>query len=357
MTTRKRILIDLLRLRFPNTGLGQMCMAYGRALSKINHPAIQFTFLVPSDMTGIFGNTVDYITVRPIIDIFCHYRLSDQFDLWHSTHQDVRYYPNKRIIYVLTVHDLNFIREKSERKIRQRIKNLYSLVQRANAVVAISNFTKRDMKAHLALRTPVEVIYNGADKPLVDTGERPAWAFADGEYFFAIGVFKPNKNYQSLVRLIHAYPETRLIIAGTNDTAYGKMIRDMIRNYGLQQRILTPGAVSEAEKAWLYAHCRALLFPSTNEGMGLPIIEAMHWGKPVVASTMSCIPEFGGDYAYYFPSFDPTVMRTTIEESLTHYRRHPEQIPAMQHYAAQFSWDKHAEEYVRLFEKLLKSNA
>ncbi|MDR1680272.1 MAG: glycosyltransferase family 4 protein [Prevotellaceae bacterium] len=353
MTPPKQILIDLLRVKEPHTGLGQVGMAYGRALAAIDHPAMRFTFLVPPAMTGCFGDTVHYITPSPVRDLLSRYRLPGRFDLWHSTHQDVRYRPDSAAVYVLTVHDLNFIREKSPVKITCRKNKMNSLLRRADAVVAISRFTKQDMAAHLTLRTPVEVIYNGVDKPSGEASGRPAFAF-DGDFFFAIGVFKPNKNYESLVRLMHAYPDSRLIIAGTYDSGYGKSIINMIHTFGLQDRILTPGAVSEAEKAWLYAHCKALLFPSTNEGMGMPVIEAMHWGKPVVASPMSCIPEFGGEYAYYFTAMNPAAMRATVEESLAHHRQHPESVAAMQRYAAQFSWAEHAAKYVRLFERELR---
>jgi glycosyltransferase involved in cell wall biosynthesis len=351
METRKQILVDLLRLTDLNAGLGRVCLDYGTELSRIRHPYIRFTFLVPSHFAGYFGEHVNYI-VPTRSQYFFPSLLPKPFDLWHAVHQDIHYYPDKHISMVLTVHDLNFIREKTRLKVRLRKNRLEFLLRRAAQVVAISHYTKQDMENNLSLLPTVEVIYNGVNVDTEHIGERPA--FVDtGNFFLAIGVFKPNKNYQALIHLMDAYPGKRLIIAGTNTTAYGKSIVEMVHQKGLQGRVILPGVVSEAHKRWLYAHCEALLFPSTNEGMGLPIIEAMHFGKPVVAARQSCIPEFGRDYAYYFSSFDPSIMRQNIEESLADYRRRPERSEALKRYAKQFSWEKNVQQYIQLFERLL----
>jgi glycosyltransferase involved in cell wall biosynthesis len=351
----KQVLIDLLRLKDLNTGLGQVCLSYGKALAAARHPNLQFTFLVPHNFVGYFGQNVHYLCPSLIQNCFPSL-LRKRFDLWHSIHQDVYYFPAKHTTWVLTIHDLNFMYEKAPFKMKKRKKRLNTLLHDVTQVVAISNFTKQEIEEKLVLQTPVQVVYNGVNILPELTCECPAYA-SPGNFFLSIGVFKPNKNYESLIRLMRDYPDKRLIIAGSYHTAYGQQLKSMIHKKELQNKIITPGVVSETEKAGLYAHCEALLFPSTNEGMGLPIIEAMRFGKPVIASNMSSIPEFGSDYAYYFKSFDPAEMRQTIEESLAHFRQHPERKKVMQHYAGQFSWKKNAEQYIRLFERILKIDA
>ncbi|MDR3185004.1 MAG: glycosyltransferase family 4 protein, partial [Prevotellaceae bacterium] len=301
---KKNILVDLLRLKYINTGLGQVCLAYGAELSKIRHPHFQFTFLVPHGFAGYFGEHINYIVPSTIKHFLFPRLLSKSFDLWHAVHQDIHYYPYEHIPLVFTVHDLNFIQEKTRIKIQHRKNKLNFFLRRTAQTVAISNYTKQEIETILSVKSPIDVIYNGVNIATEVKAEPPA--FIDTTPFLlAIGVFKPNKNYQSLVHLMNEYPGKRLIIAGTHNTTYGKTILGMIRKKGLQSRIITPGIISEADKTWLYAHCEALLFPSTNEGMGLPIIEAMRFGKPVIAARQSCIPEFGKDYAYYFSSFEP----------------------------------------------------
>jgi glycosyltransferase involved in cell wall biosynthesis len=351
MTKKKYILVDLFRLKHINTGLGQVCLAYGSELSKIRHPHFQFTFLVPRNFVGYFGEGVNYI-VPDTTNYFFPRFLSQPFDLWHAVHQDIHYYPYKHIPLVFTIHDLNFIREKIQIKNQLRKNKLNFFLQRAAQTVAISNYTKQDVETNLSIKSPVEVIYNGVNIATEVKADPPSFINTK-RFLLAIGVFKPNKNYESLVHLMSEYPDKRLIIAGTHDTAYGKAILKMIRKKGLQDRIITPGVISEADKTWLYAHCEALLFPSTNEGMGLPIIEAMRFGKPVIAARLSCIPEFGKDYAYYFSSFEPAAMRQNIEESLTDFRRYPERAEEIKRYSEQFSWGKNAQQYIQLFERLL----
>ncbi|MDR0692455.1 MAG: glycosyltransferase family 4 protein [Prevotellaceae bacterium] len=352
MAAKKHILVDLLRLKHINTGLGQVCLAYGAELSKIRHPHFQFTFLVPRNFAGYFGDHVNYIVPSPIKHLLFPQRLSKSFDLWHAIHQDIHYYPDKCIPLVFTIHDLNFIWEKTQMKIRRRKNKLNFFLQRAAQTIAISNYTKQDIETNLSTKSPIEVIYNGVNLA-TEVKEEPPTFINTNRFLLAIGFFKPNKNYQSLVRLMNEYPEKQLIIAGAHNTAYGKTILEMIRKKGLQNRVITPGTISEADKIWLYAHCDALLFPSTNEGMGLPIIEAMRFGKPVIAARQSCIPEFGKEYAYYFSSFEPTAMRQSIEDGLTDYHRHPERAEELKRYSEQFSWGKHTQQYIQLFERLL----
>jgi glycosyltransferase involved in cell wall biosynthesis len=349
---KKHILVDLLSLKYINTGLGQVCLAYGLELSKIRHPYFLFTFLVPRNFVGYFGEHIKYIMPSKIKHTIFPHLLSKPFDLWHAVHQDIYYYPYKHIPLVFTVHDLNFIQEKTQIKIQLRKNKLNFFLQRAAQTIAISNYTKQDIETNLSVKSPIEVIYNGVNLATEVKEEPPA--FIDTKRFLlAIGFFKPNKNYQSLVNLMNEYPDKRLIIAGEHNTTYGKTILKMIRKNELRNRIITPGVISEADKIWLYANCEALLFPSTNEGMGLPIIEAMRLGKPVIAARQSCIPEFGKDYAYYFSSFEPAAMRQSIEESLEDYRQRPERAEEIKRYSEQFSWKKNAQQYIQLFEQLL----
>ncbi len=348
---QQKILIDLLKLKHIHTGLGQVCLAYGRELSKLNNPRFRFTFLLPRNFYGYFGNNVDYL--HPSLKYRCFPGLRTvKFDLWHSTNQDVVFFPAKGTCHVLTIHDLNFIYEKTHGKIKRRKRILNALLQRVSQVVAISNYTKEDVVRYLQLQSPIKVIYNGVDTNTSVNVERPDF-MGEYKFFLTVGVFKPNKNYTALIDLMENYPDKYLVMAGDHTSSYGQSLIKKIFNKGLQDRIIAPGKINEADKIWLYAHCEALLFPSINEGMGLPIIEAMRFGKPVIASNLSCLPEFGGQYAYYFDSFDPLDMRNTIEQSLSDFQEHPERKWELKKYAEQFSWEKNTRQYIQLFEELL----
>src|SRR5207344_2364333 len=94
--------------------------------------------------------------------------------------------------------------------------------------------------------------------------------------------------------------------------------------------------VSDARKSWLYAHCKAFLFPSLTEGFGLPPLEAMHFGKPVFLSKLTSLPEVGGDAAAYFDDFEPLSMRHGIESAMPALLARSEEI---RRHAAGFNWD------------------
>ena len=94
-----------------------------------------------------------------------------------------------------------------------------------------------------------------------------------------------------------------------------------------------------------------LFFPSIGEGFGLPVIEAMWFGKPVFLSTATCLPEIGGEAAYYFESFDPDDMQAVFEKGMQHYcQTQPQEL--IKQRAASFSWDKAAKEYTEIYRQL-----
>jgi glycosyltransferase involved in cell wall biosynthesis len=87
------------------------------------------------------------------------------------------------------------------------------------------------------------------------------------------------------------------------------------------------------------------------EGFGLPVIEAMHFGKPVFLSKFTSLPEIGGDVAYYFDSFDGDSMRKTLDEGLQHYVQNKPQS-AIQKRSQLFSWEIAAKEYLEIYRSL-----
>ena len=110
--------------------------------------------------------------------------------------------------------------------------------------------------------------------------------------------------------------------------------------------------VNDAQKAWLYAHCEAFLFPSLAEGFGLPPVEAMHFGKAVFLSRLTSLPEVGGDAAFYWDDFAPASMRRGIEESLLRHAL-PGHAAATHAHARTFTWQRCATAHVDLYRRTL----
>ena len=132
-----------------------------------------------------------------------------------------------------------------------------------------------------------------------------------GRYFLAVGSGNPTKNF---VRLAEAFaglpdPNMRLVVVGGANPAVFAKTTESVKD---DPRILSAGRLSDKELKTLYSGARAYVFPSTYEGFGLPPVEAIHCGTPVIAARAASIPEVCGDAAGYF---DPASL-DEIRESL-----------------------------------------
>ena len=355
------LFIDTERLRDLNSGLGQVCLHLGHELVQQCPPAWEITFLVPKGQTGIFGDKVRYVEASWLRKI----RVPGRYDIWHCVHQDSAYWPrgNQRDAsnVVLTVHDLNFLErtDYSTARKEQKLAQLQQRVNRASAVTAISNYTASVLAENLRQlpARPVQVIPNGiAVNPAKAPNELPAdsgiGAFGQSPFFLFVGVIHPKKNVHTLLPLLEAFPDYNLILAGPDSHEYARHIWTQAENLGVSDRLLMPGAVDETTKLWLYAHCEAFLFPSLSEGFGLPVAEAMAFGKPVFCSNLTSLPEVGGKEAYYFENFEPESMAKTIHDGLHDFGQNPLREEREKKRVAAFSWPDVAGQYWTLYQQL-----
>ncbi len=351
ISAAKRIVIDCERMKYPHTGLYHFCLQLGRSLLQ-EAEREEFFFFVAKKNKDIFGRDTQYIQQH-----FAHKLLlpdTRRFDVWHVTHQGSPYFPDKRKIpIVLTVHDLNFMKDhsKSPDKKRKYLKELQHKTDRADHIVAISQFVLDDLRQHIHLRNkPTTVIYNGCNisKTVIATEPvvKPATPF-----LFTIGTIAAKKNFHVLPSLL-INNNLQLVIAGiTQDESYKKQVVAAAQKAGVSDRVHFTGPVSENEKYWYYKHCEALVFPSLAEGFGLPVIEAMYFGKPVFLSTHTSLPEIGGTAAFYFPDFETETMQMVFENGMKQYADTKMMQPIIQH-ASRFNWAETARQYLSVYRSL-----
>ena len=136
-----------------------------------------------------------------------------------------------------------------------------------------------------------------------------------------------------------------------------KQYRDKIvaeaARYGVSERVVITGPVSQHDKDWYYANCEAFLFPSLAEGFGLPVIEAMHHGKPVFLSTLTSLPEVGGAAAYYFTDFEPDTMAAVFAKGMADFANGG--VARAKANAARFTWERAGSEYLALYRSVLEA--
>lgn len=298
--------------------------------------------------------------------IQCHYRpwlaglmpRKPRYSLWHATTQNTRYLPlDERIPVVLTIHDLNFLREKPPEAWRNNLRGVQVLIDRAVAVTTISKFVAEEVRSYLDLgEKPLRVIYNGLIATDHLEAERPA--FVNGSPFlFSIGDIVRKKNFHVLIDLMTRLPQYRLIVAGNDGAAYADEIHRLAAKAGVLDRVVLPGIVSDATRYWLYKNCEAFLFPSLTEGFGLPVIEAMRFGKPVFLSNTTSLPEIGGPLAFYWTSFDGAAMFDVFRAGMASFAGDPSYPAQLAARANQFSWDQAAAEYLAFYREILDGTA
>lgn len=346
----KRIIFEAYKLKHPNTGLYHFTAELGRALRETKPEGFSVEYYVREQDRAIFGLDASFMPIRAW-NKFC-LNASRSMALWHSPYQMSPFMPRKGATKVIvTVHDLNFLYEKEEKKRLKRIAKLQKNIDRADAVVAISEYSAADLLRHIDMKgKEIQVIYNGCNRytgALEEPSRMPQMPF-----LFGVGTILRKKNWHVLPSLLVGN-DMSLYLAGT-PSAYGDEILASARKFGVEDRVHLLGEVSEAQKHWYMAHCRAFVFPSIAEGFGLPVIEAMYYERPVFLSPHTSLPEVGGDFAYYFPSdFNQEGMREVFEKGMADFEQ---RAPGAQQraYALGFSWRTAAEKYWEVYKKLLK---
>ncbi|WP_321335216.1 glycosyltransferase [uncultured Bacteroides sp.] len=172
-------------------------------------------------------------------------------------------------------------------------------------------------------------------------------------FFFSLGQVRKKKNFHILVDVMKNFPEYDLYISGQDHYEYAKEIRQRILDEKIKNIFLT-GTIKNEEKVWLYKNCTAFLFPSTLEGFGLPVIEAMQFGRAVFSSNYTSLPEVCGGNAFIWDNFNPDYMTQVMKENLKNFYDDKKKIAMMKEHAFSFSYEKHIQQYIHIYKTLLK---
>lgn len=274
---------------------------------------------------------------------------NNNYDVVHFTDQTCRLRPWRvNAKKIMTIHDMNKVHLKKSKpgSIKRYLKRLGKRIRAVDRVVAISQFVANDViKYFPEAAGKVSVVYNGADKLTLADNHVPA-RIPQKPFLFTIGLLSVQKGFHLLPALL-AGNDYELVIAGIETPHKDKIIAEAIK-YNCVDRVIITGPVSEADKAWYYKECSAFVFPSIAEGFGLPVIEAMYFGKPVFLARSTSLPEVGGELAYYFDNFEPAYMQTVFNEGMKDYANNNRAAAIIEH-AHKFSWEKTAQQYMQLY--------
>ena len=299
-------------------------------------------------------------------------RHQDEFDLIHITSNN---YPLALRGGVCTIHDITFKRwfDSKSRipgwKIAARFyldRIVRKALQRAQAVIAVSESTRNELATIFAPPpedlAKIHVIHEGWEHLVdyADEGECEPFGFDAGGYLLFLGSYRVHKN---LTLLLEAFrmalgriPEDRILVISGSSGNLSAANRGVLAAINRErQRVVFTGYVSNACVSRLYKEADAFIFPSLSEGFGLPVLEAFHYGTPLLASNATSLPEVAGDAALYFNPHDPGAIADAIVRFYADPELGPRLAEAGRERLCEFSWTKAARETVDLYRRCLEA--
>ncbi len=264
--------------------------------------------------------------------------------------------PSLKVPTVVTVHDIGFVRhpESVSDAVRRMARLLPTVLRRASVVVTVSNFTRDELVWWLPdIADRVCVIHNGSHGRGVAPSDPRLPPGAP--YAVMVGTLEPRKNLplalDALRILKRQDRRLRLVLAGSPSPLLD--VPAELRKRGLgPPEVVRTGYIDDARLAGLMGGARLLVFPSLYEGFGMPVVEAMESGVPVVAARAGATPEIAGDAAELVDPDDPEAFADAMWRVATDDALRARMVAAGHERAAEFSWDKSAAASLRLYHSL-----
>jgi len=289
-----------------------------------------------------------------------------QVDILHCTSNTAPIWCS--IPLVLTLHDIIFLepRDKQNKSLYQNLGWLYrrldvpKILDKCRRIITVSNFEMENIVSKLNIpRERMAMIYNGYNnwfKPIEDQNEVYKKYIQEEGFFFFLGNTDPKKNTE---RTLVAYSQylkqstiKRKLLMADLDSEYlnGIIERNQIEN--IRNYIVMPGYIVNSDLPYIYNSAFAFLYTSLRESFGIPLLEAMACGTPVITSNTSSMPEIGGKDAILVnpeKSEEITMMMLKLEKDQAFYE-HQQKVGLER--ATHFSWRKTAESLLKLYQEV-----
>jgi len=285
-----------------------------------------------------------------------HLYTNSKIDLYFApAHYIPRFCP---VPIVVTIHDLSFFYYPSEfiKKDLFQLKNWTSqAISKSKAIISVSKTTKKDIvKWYQVSDKKISVIYNGFEKKsenISDPEVLKKYNISAKKFVLYVGTLQPRKNIVTLIRAFNDYYKTheglKLVIVGKKGWLYEEIFEE-VKRLNLGSQVVFTDFIPDEEVIVLYKNAWVFVMPSLYEGFGIPILEAMAYGCPVISSQNSSLPEIGGEACLYF---DPKDSNDLIEKwyQLAQSKEiYNKLISTGKNRIASFSWKRCAHETLEL---------
>ncbi len=287
-----------------------------------------------------------------------------KLDLYHGLSHELPYRIERTPVRtIVTMHDLLFLKHPeffpAFDRMMYRKKYLHSC-QIADRVIAVSEQTKRDLLEMTDLKADkIEVVYQGCRPEFKKTVEEARKRQLKTKYHLPdafllnVGAIEPRKNQKILCEALSAgHVDFPLVIAG-RPTAFVEELRQHIHKLHLEDRVILLPDLPSDELPILYQCATVFVFPSLYEGFGIPVIEALESGLPVIAATGSCLEESGGPDSLYAAPSDESQWAEAIHKVLDDEGLRQHMIAKGHDYAQRFSDESICMQLTRIYKNLL----
>lgn len=241
--------------------------------------------------------------------------------------------------------------------------------KKATFIITITEYT-RNRISHFTGINPkkIKVVYLAPKKMAVTEPKPdyiPTFHLPSSKFILHVGTLEKRKN---LVRLIEAfnllrhsgYTDYSLILIGQPspkiDMDDSVIISETINSLGLQDFVLIPGYASDQDLAYFYKYAEMYVFPSINEGFGIPVLEAFHHNLPVIVANNTCLPEVGGNAVLCFDPFNVEDISKKMSELIKNNELKSDLIKKGSERLKLFSWEKNVEELIKNFKDAINNN-
>jgi glycosyltransferase involved in cell wall biosynthesis len=357
--------------RNDTAGIGRYTFSLVRELAGIDRENEYVLFLsrerfasyeVPGPNFRAVEAAIPWFTVREQLQL-PRLVARERLDLMHYPHLTVPLLSTTP--FVVTIHDLNYLDDAAIFTGGSRVRRAVLLggyrlelakARRAHRLIAVSEHTRNAVVRALRVDpAQVAVTHEAADSPGAvepDPAARARYGL-DGPFFLYVGAAYPYKNLAGLLEAFgRVSGEYKLVLAGDQEH-FGAALRKRAADAGLAGRVVFPGRVSEAELAGLYCGALAYVFVSFSEGFGLPGLEAMAAGVPVVAARAGSLPEIYGDAARYCDPHDADSIADALAEVASDEGLRAHLVARGHRRASEFSWARTAEQTLAVYREAL----
>ncbi|OVE71796.1 hypothetical protein BVX93_02270 [bacterium B13(2017)] len=376
-----KIVLDSQPIVFERTGVGRYVLNLLLALGKIDksHEIIPFYFNFRRNFKEqyLWNDLKNFNPIEvQLIPGFLLHRLWLYCNLFpletFVKEADIYHFPNYMIKpfikgkCVITVHDLAFRRHPETlmpKNYRMLKKNFEKSIEKSDAIITVSEFSKKEfLEFYPNYSNPVHVTYNGIDDFFIDyfkdehIQEVKIKYSLPTEYILHVGTIEPRKNLTHLLyvfkEILSYRPKLKLVFVGSKGWKSDEFHK-VFEELKLQDHIHFIGFIKSDDLPYIYHLAKLFIFPSLYEGFGMPPLEAMACGTPVIASDIPVMEEILGDAAMLYNLNDsPKVWANKINDVLDNDKLIEKYSIKGQQHAKQFTWEQTAKKTLELYEKI-----